>query len=423
MPQNLLFHQDLKGLPALQDPPGTLRHLKCLAQTLPLFQQLQSDDVLKGLEAIAHRFQKFDHILILGTGGSSLGGQTLLALRKIDHKAPRFHFLDNIDPFTFQNLLPTLDIAKTGVIAISKSGNTAETLMQLLVCLQHWSETIPENRLKDHFLIISESVDNGIRKVAKTYSLPCLDHPPDIGGRFAVFTVVGMLPALIAGLDVHALREGARQSLAATLAATTTEECQPLKGALTHQALATAGITQTVIMPYIDRLGTFALWFRQLWAESLGKKSQGKKNQSQESKAITPVQALGTVDQHSQLQLYLDGPQNKFFTVITLDHQNDPFKITLPPIGHPAVDLFKGKSMGALMMAEQKATIDTLRRHHCPVRVIPLTVLDERVLGGLMMHYMLETLAMAHLMGVNPFDQPAVEEGKILTQQYLSATP
>ena len=167
-------------------------------------------------------------------------------------------------------------------------------------------------------------------------------------------------------------------------------------------------------MPYIDRLNTFSLWFRQLWAESLGKKDKSDKPQG-----ITPIQALGTVDQHSQLQLYLDGPRDKLFTIITLDHKDDSFKVQLPPVGHSAVDLFQGKTMGNLMVAEQKATIDTLRRHNCPTRVIELKTLDAKTLGGLMMHYMLETLAMAHLLNVNPFDQPAVEEGKILTHQYL----
>jgi glucose-6-phosphate isomerase len=413
--ENDLFTQNLEGLPPLGKAPETLAHLHSLGQALPLLQHLQSDDLLADLAPVAKRFQAFEDVLILGTGGSSLGGQTLLALRDPHHKIPRFHFLDNIDPYTFATLLPTLDIQKTGVVAISKSGNTAETLMQLLVCLQQGGQMVSPGQLKDHFLIISEPLDNGIRRLAATCDLPCLDHPTDIGGRFAAFTVVGMLPALIAGMDAQALRVGARKCLSAALAAKETDVCQPLQGALAHLALAQSGITQTVLMPYADRLGPFTLWFRQLWAESLG-----KKNHNQHHQAITPLQALGTVDQHSQLQLYLDGPRNKFFTVVTLDHEKDAFKIIRPPVGHPAVDLFQGKTMGDLMQAEQKATINTLRRHQCPTRVIHLKVLDEETLGGLMMHYILETLAMAHLMGINPFDQPAVEEGKILTQQYLA---
>lgn len=414
-----MFCQNLEGLPSFAEAPETLSHLQNLKESLPLLQQIQSDDLLTELAPIAARFQTFEDVLILGTGGSSLGGQTLLELRNPNNQSPRFHFLDNIDPHTFYSLLPKLAFTKTGVIAISKSGNTAETLMQLLVCLQQWLKFIPNAKMRDHFLIISEPLENGIRRLAKTYSLPCLDHPTDIGGRFAVFTVVGMLPALIAGIDAKSIREGARQVLSSALAAKETQECQPLQGALAHIALARTGITQTVLMPYIDRLNTFTLWFRQLWAESLGKKNSGKKDKDKANQAITPIQSLGTVDQHSQLQLYLDGPRDKFFTIIALDHKDDSFKITLPAVGHAAVDLFKGKTMGDLMVAEQKATIDTLRHHHCPTRVIHLMVFDEKILGGLMMHYILETLAMAHLMGVNPFDQPAVEEGKILAKTYL----
>jgi glucose-6-phosphate isomerase len=409
-----LFTQTFHGFPALCEAPETLLHLKSLGETLPLLQAIQSDNLLADLAPIATHFKNFDDILILGTGGSSLGGQTLNALRSPGTKSPRFHFLDNIDPYTFGTLLPSLIASKTGVIAISKSGNTAETLVQLLICLQHFLQSLPDTKLKDHFLIISERQQNGIRQLAKTYDIPCLDHPTDIGGRFAVFTLVGMLPAMIAGLDVKEIREGARAVLSSNLKASTTQACPSLMGALAHTALTKFGVTQTVLMPYVDRLNTFTLWFRQLWAESLGKKDDNNQPQG-----ITPIQALGTVDQHSQLQLYLDGPKDKLFTIITLDQQNDPLKITLPSIGHPAVDLFQGKTMGDLMAAEQQATIDTLCRHNCPTRVIHLQKLDEKVLGGLMMHYMLETLAAAHLLGVNPFDQPAVEEGKILTQQYL----
>jgi glucose-6-phosphate isomerase len=410
-----MFTQNLDGFPNLEEAPGTLSYLQALGEALPLLRQIQSDDLLSDLTPVAKGFQTFEDVLILGTGGSSLGGQTLLSLRNPQHKSPRFHFLDNIDPTTFDHLFSTLSFEKTGVIAISKSGNTSETLMQVLICLQQWLVSLSHTNLKDHFLIISETRDNGIRQLAKTYNLPCLDHPTDIGGRFAVFTVVGMLPAMIANIDVKALRLGARQVLASTLTATKTQDCLPLQGALVHMALATRGVTQTVLMPYIDRLSTFTLWFRQLWAESLG-----KRDKNGESQGITPIQALGTVDQHSQLQLYLDGPRDKLFSIITLDHRENSFKMNLPPVGHSSVDLFQGKTMGDLMIAEQQATIDTLRHHQCPTRVIHLKTLDEKTLGGLMMHYILETLAMAHLMDVNPFDQPAVEEGKILTQRYLA---
>jgi glucose-6-phosphate isomerase len=403
-----MFTQDLEGFPSLPPVPQTLAYLHTLEASLPLFQQLQSDDFIDDIAPVASHFQAFEDILILGTGGSSLGGQALLCLKDPQSLSPRLHFLDNIDPHTFDRLLPTLNLQKTGIIAISKSGNTAETLMQLLTCLPLWLSAFPQSTLKDNIVIVSEPRDNAIRRLAAIHGLPCLDHPADIGGRFAVFTVVGMLPALIAGIDGKAVRQGAREILKRTL---TGSNCPALLGAVAHKVLSTMGITQTVLMPYCDRLVMFTLWFRQLFAESIGKNGKG----------ITPIQALGTVDQHSQLQLYLDGPRDKVFTIITLDYlSGENPQVTLPPgLTHPALDLFQGKTMGSLMAAEQKAVIDTLCRHSYPTRVIHLSTLDAKTLGGLMMHFILETLALAHLLDVNPFNQPAVEEGKILTQQYL----
>jgi glucose-6-phosphate isomerase len=402
-----MFTQKLEGFPLLPAAPQTQAYLRGLGDSLPLFLQLQSDNFLDDLDAAVRRFQAFDDILVLGTGGSSLGGQALLCLKDPYSPSPRLHFLDNIDPHTFERLLPTLEIQKTGIIAISKSGNTAETLMQLLTCLPLWKTALSQASLKNNVIIVSEPQDNAIRQLAAVYDLPCLDHPTDIGGRFAVFTVVGMLPALIVGIDGKAVRQGAREILEGTL----TQECPALLGAVAHKVLSATGITQTVLMPYCDRLRMFTLWFRQLLAESIGKDGKG----------ITPLQALGTVDQHSQLQLYLDGPRDKLFTIITLNHSTGKnHKITLAPgLKHPALDLFQGKVMGDLMMAEQNATINTLRRHDCPTRVIHLETLNAKTLGGLMMHFILETLALAHLWNVNPFNQPAVEEGKILAQQYL----
>jgi glucose-6-phosphate isomerase len=163
-------------------------------------------------------------------------------------------------------------------------------------------------------------------------------------------------------------------------------------------------------MPYVDRLACFGLWFRQLWAESLGKRGQG----------TTPVNALGTVDQHSQLQLYLDGPRDKMFSVVLLDCAGTGPRVDPALADDRALGYLTGRSVGDLMDAEGRATVETLIRNGRPTRVFRLTALDERVMGALMMHFMLETVIAAHLLGVDPFDQPAVEEGKVLTRQYLA---
>lgn len=384
----------------------TLKYLQQLETTLPLFQKLNDDLTL--IEQQAIKFQSFKNVVILGTGGSSLGGQAITALQ--ENEGPKLHFLDNIDAYTFSKVLKKLTLKDTGVIAISKSGNTAETLIQLLTCLNTWQDL----SIKDHFLIVSEPGENAIREVTNSLNIPTLDHPNDIGGRFSAFTVVGMLPALIAGIDGKSLRLGAHEVLS-HLQHATIQDCAPLIAALTQIALHKQGVNQSVLITYCDRLQLLVSWFCQLWAESLG-----KKNKDGHPQGTTPIKAVGATDQHSQLQLYLDGPRDKFFTVLTLAKQYSLAHIQTHQFQHSALTSLDNKSMGDLMIAEQRATIDTLRSNHCPVRELKMESLTPKNLGALMMQFILETLAVAHLLEVNPFDQPAVEEGKLLALKHLN---
>jgi glucose-6-phosphate isomerase len=171
-----------------------------------------------------------------------------------------------------------------------------------------------------------------------------------------------------------------------------------------------AGLSQTVLMPYVDRLAAFGLWFRQLWAESLGKDGSG----------TTPIRALGTVDQHSQLQLYLGGPRDKLYTLITVSSAGVGRLVERALAEDERLGYLVGSSLGDLLDAESRATYETLARHGRPTRLIALDRLDEEGLGALFMHFMLETILTARLIGVDPFDQPAVEEGKVLARRYLA---
>ncbi|MHA1536303.1 MAG: glucose-6-phosphate isomerase, partial [Alphaproteobacteria bacterium] len=349
------------------------------------------------------------------TGGSSLGGRAICALA--DHGVlPRLHFLDNIDPEHFNAVITRLDFQRTGILVISKSGGTPETLVQFLSILPRLTEAAGGGRLGDRVLAITGPGDTPLRRLALRYGCQVLDHDPDLGGRFAALSLVGLLPALIAGLDARALRAGAAEILDSTLASDDPSLVPPAIGAALNVCLAQeAGIGQSVLLPYSDRLEPFARWFRQLWAESLGKDGHG----------TTPIPAIGAVDQHSQLQLWLDGPADKLFTLILADRrgQGEALSATLAPdLMEGAGDLswLAGRSMGDLMEAEQRATAETLAKAGRPVRILGLRRLDEKALGALMMHYMLETVIAGHLFGVDPFGQPAVEEGKILARRYLS---
>jgi glucose-6-phosphate isomerase len=288
---------------------------------------------------------------------------------------------------------------------VSKSGDTAETLAQALI-LTHEAETrLGKDAVRNHFIAVTEPKDSALTRLAARYGMTVLEHDPGIGGRFSVLTNVGLLPAKVAGLDIRAVRKGAAEVLRQTFSE---RDAEPPRGAALIYALMKHGRTLSVMMPYCDRLNAFNIWFCQLWAESLGKGGSG----------LTPVRALGACDQHSQLQLYLDGPRDKLITLITLDQHCKG--ASLPAITDPALSYFSGRTLGDLMDAEQRATHQTLIRNHCPVRKFGLHLLDEEALGALMMHFMLETMIMGEMLGINTFDQPAVEQGKKLAREYLA---
>src|SRR5690606_19881017 len=276
-----------------------------------------------------------------------------------------------------------------------------------LICLEAVVDEVGREMAADHFTVITEPGDNPLRTIAAEWGLLTLDHDPGIGGRYSALSLVGLLPAAIAGLDLGDVREGAHQVLYSTLHAARPEASDPAIGAAINVGLwQERGVAATVLMPYSDRLAWFAMWFRQLWAQSLGKDGKG----------TLPVRAVGTVDQHSQLQLYLAGPADKLFTVIQTRTAGTGRIVSPELASDRRLAYLAGRKMGDLFDAEQRATTETLIRNGRPTRIIKVDRVDERTMGGLMMHYFLETIIAAHLLGVDPFDQPAVEEGKVLTR-------
>ena len=279
-----------------------------------------------------------------------------------------------------------------------------------MICLEAVSKLVGKAALVEQFVVITEPGDSPLRRCAMHLSLPILDHHPGIGGRFSVLSLVGQLPAMVVGVDSKAVLSGSQAVLRATLEACHPRDSEPACGAALTVALSKKhGVTSNVLMPYCDRLQNFALWYRQLFAESLGKNGVG----------ITPVNALGTVDQHSQLQLYLDGPPDKMFTFITIDTLGLGSRIDCSLADDPAFDDFRSHTIGDLMAAEYQATAEALNKKGRPVRRFHLDALTEETLGALLMHFMLEVVLTADLLGVNAFDQPAVEQGKNLARDYL----
>ncbi|MFZ1044387.1 MAG: glucose-6-phosphate isomerase [Pseudolabrys sp.] len=390
--------------------------------TLPLLRLPETRADLETIKDTARQLaDRATDIVILGTGGSSLGGQTLAQLTGfavpgvgVLRAPPQLHFIDNLDPDSFETLLARLPHATTRFVAISKSGGTAETLMQTIAALSALREAGLQTRIPDIFLGISEPSRsgkvNGLRDLLGKFRVSMLDHDAGVGGRYSALTNVGLLPAAFLGLDIAAVREGAGIALAPVLAKKPAMQVPSAVGAALSVAVSESkGKSISVLMAYCDRLQRFTHWYVQLWAESLGKNGKG----------TTPLAALGPVDQHSQLQLFIGGPRDKLFTVITVDGagsgpsmDGDLAKLA----GEPG---FAGKSIGDLVAAEGRATAETLAKNGCPVRTIHINRLDEEALGELMMHFMLETIIAAHLLGIDPFDQPAVEEGKVLAKKYL----
>jgi glucose-6-phosphate isomerase len=388
---------------------------------LPLLRLPETHSDLATIRDTARQLaDRATDIVILGTGGSSLGGQTLAQLAGFAvpgvgalRAPPQLHFIDNLDPDSFQTLLARLPHATTRFIAISKSGGTAETLMQTIAALSTIQSQGLQTRIPDIFLGITEPAKagkaNGLRDLLSKYHVPMLDHDTGVGGRYSALTNVGLLPAAMLGLDVAAVREGAGLALAPVLAKKPAAQVPAAVGAALSVALSESK-SISVLMAYCDRLQRFTHWYVQLWAESLGKNGKG----------TTPVAALGPVDQHSQLQLFIGGPRDKLFTVVSVDGAGHGPRIDgelARLAGEPGL---AGKTIGDLVAAEGRATAETLAKNGCPVRTIHISKLDEESLGELMMHFMLETMIAAHLLGIDAFDQPAVEEGKVLAKKYLT---
>jgi glucose-6-phosphate isomerase len=388
---------------------------------LPLLHMPRATDDLDPIREAAARLKRdATDVVFLGTGGSSLGGQTLAQLKDyavpglgLFADAPRVHFLDNLDPLTFGQLLERLPLQTSRFVAISKSGGTGETLMQTIAVLSALETAGLRERAGELLLGLSEprkeGGKNALRDLLEPEGVAFLDHHTGIGGRYSVLTNVGLLPAAVLGLDVAAVREGAAEAYE-PLRSGEAAKAPAAIGAALNLAFAMEGKPITVLMAYADRLERFTRWWVQLWAESLGKDGKGSQ----------PVAAIGPVDQHSQQQLYLAGPADKLFTILTVGAAGQGPVIDPELAKRAGEPGFAGKRIGDLVAAQGRATADTLARNGRPTRRMHVEKLDERAMGELLMHFMLETILTGYALGIDPFDQPAVEEGKVLAKKYLA---
>lgn len=404
-------HETHKALDWIANSPD--RSLQAIKTALN-----DDSDIAAAREVAAHLNNNTSDLIVLGVGGSSLGGQALGQVAYWGTQAysprqgsPRLRFLDNLDGSTFAALLANCDLRTTRFLCVSKSGGTTETLMQTMAAIDAIENAGGGKYLKFHFAGITEAKSNPLRNILEHIQAPILTHDPNLGGRFSVFSSVGLLPAIVMGLDPAAIRGGAKQTFDAEIAAA--KSLPPAaQGAALSVAACDVGLSQSVLWPYSDRLYLLAQWWRQLWGESLGKHGRG----------TTPIASLGPVDQHSQLQLYLEGPADKLFTFIDAPYETQDARVAAKWAREHNLDLYAGHTLGEVSRAELQASANVLAGHGRPVRTLRLVAdLDERAMGSLMMHFTLETLIAAKLWDVDPFGQPAVEEGKRLTREYLGA--
>ena len=368
---------------------------------------------------------KFDNFVVLGIGGSALGNIALQnslnhlfynALSKKERKGPKIFVLDNVDPEYVSNFMDIISPGKTLFNVISKSGSTAETAAQFLIFVNLLRDKLDKKFNKN--LVLTTDAENGdLRKIADDYKIESFVIPENVGGRFSVLSNVGLLTAAFAGLDVKALLKGA-EDMAERCSTDNLYENPAYLNAVAHYIMDTKKRKNiSVMMSYSNALYYWADWYRQLWAESLGKNvdKQGKKI----SAGQTPVNALGTTDQHSQVQLYTEGPNDKVFTFLTVEKYRANVKMDKFKKKYSSLEYLSGKKLSELFDAEMKATEYALTEAGRPSCKIIFPEINEYTIGQFIMMYEIQTAFSGELYNIDAFNQPGVEAGKKATYGLL----
>ena len=367
---------------------------------------------------------QFDDVIVLGIGGSALGPIALrTALLKPQWNSlakeeragwPRLHVLDNVDPRTIVALLDRLDLARALFIVISKSGGTAETMAQYLVVRARLQNAVG-NDVSRHLVFVTDPEKGALRTIARAEKIPALDIPPNVGGRYSVLTPVGVLPAALTGMDTAALLSGAAEIAKRCETSELSKNPAGTFAMLQFLADTKLGRHIHVLMPYSDPLRDIADWFVQLWAESLGK----HRTAGDPGIGPTPLAALGATDQHSKVQLFMEGPPDK--TVSFISVEEELVKLEIPKLHSDVKELgyLGGHRLGELLDIERRATAGALARRGRPNLTIYVERPDARHLGFLFMFLEIATIYAGELYGINPLDQPGVELGKQFTYAML----
>lgn len=371
---------------------------------------------------LAERKSKFfDTCLVLGIGGSDLGARA--AYQALAHTAKHGMKLvfagGNTDPDELEEILAGLDWSKTLINIISKSGETIEPMSAFLVARENLVKIVGRKEAAKHIVATTDSKEGSLRKLAEKEGYDTLPIPKNIGGRFSVLTPVGLFPLACAGIDIRMILSGAGQVKSGFLKNKATKDSACLF-ALLH-VLGDSERRQNihVLMPYSSRLHEFGLWYRQIWAESLGKKY------GLDGDVVhvgpTPIAALGATDQHSQVQLYMEGPNNKLVTFIEVAKFDSKLKVPQDAKTIGDLKFLAGLDFGRIIRAELKGTADALTANKRPNGRLVIADISPKTIGALFMFFEIATGMAGRLYGINAYDQPGVEEGKAATRAYLTA--
>lgn len=376
------------------------------------FYDLPEQDTTRITDFVAALDPKFENMVVLGIGGSALGNKALYNALKTEARLKRkVYVYDNVDPVYLHELLSELDLGKTIFNVVTKSGTTAETMSGYMIVLDILKRKFPGDYQK-RMIITTDKEKGFLRQVVKTEGFASFVVPDNVGGRFSVLTDVGLLSSAFAGIDIKALLKGAAGMREISETKDITQN-PPLLNGLLHFLYMREGKNISVMMPYSNSLYDFADWYRQLWAESLGKRYDLSGREIYVGQ--TPVKALGTTDQHSQIQLYTQGPNDKVITFLTVEKWNHDYVI---PNIHPErgeVNYLGGKKLSQLLNAERLATEYALCKAHRPNANLIFPEINAENLGAAIMMYEIQTVFTGKLLNINPLDQPGVEDGKIAT--------
>jgi glucose-6-phosphate isomerase len=398
---------------------------------LPFYELPYRKEYLKSVKETGDALKQemggdLENLLVIGIGGSSLGGIALTSalchpfhnvLVPDERKAPRVFFAENVDPDETSALLDMLDPEKTVINIISKSGTTAEPMANFLLFQKAMADRIGKDKFARRVVATTDPESGTLRKISEDMGFRTLEIPPGVGGRFTVLSPVGLFPGYLAGIDLESLLEGVAAMDKRCSVPDIQKNPAYMNGIIHYHLHVTRGVNQAVLMPYASSLARISDWYRQMLAESLGKKFglDGRVVYAGQ----TPIKAVGVIDQHSQIQLYREGPFDKIITVLSV--QNFGNFLNLPSLypEHEGLAYLGGHTQNELLQAEKTATILALVKSQRPSIEITLPEINAHTIGQVFYLYEVQTVFAGYLYGINSLDQPGVEAGKQYTYGIL----